>query len=222
MISVLIPLYNGIEFLDKTLMSVVIQSYKDWEVLIGVNGWESNSTTFQKAFALAKKLHKNIKVYDLQTKGKSASLNKLTTLAKFDWIAILDADDIWLPNKLEKQMPYLSSYDVIGTQCEYFGTMTGQPYIPTGDISTFDFFSLNPMINSSLLMKKKYAYWNESNMIIEDYELLLHLRYRDKIRFFNVDEPLVLHRLHPQSHFNHSNASHVPSLLASIRELYKI
>ena len=59
--------------------------------------------------------------------------------SNFKWISLLDVDDIWLPNKLESQIPYMSRYDIIGTQCEYFGDLTSSPNSPLRDTTQFDF-----------------------------------------------------------------------------------
>jgi len=49
MISILIPLYNGIEFLEESVNSVINQTYSQWELLIGVNGYSTNSDIYFKA-----------------------------------------------------------------------------------------------------------------------------------------------------------------------------
>ena len=48
-ISILIPIYNGVEYLDQSLSSIIRQTYKDWEVIIGINGVSSNSIVEEKA-----------------------------------------------------------------------------------------------------------------------------------------------------------------------------
>jgi len=223
LVTVLIPLYNGIEFLPISLGSVCQQTFKDWRVLIGINGHEPNSGVCQKARTLAKALiekyklssHK-IQVIDLpQTiKGKPAALNSLVTSTKSQWVSILDVDDFWMPNKLESQAPFMETHDVIGSVCHYFGDMSGIPQIPIGDFSDADFIQGNPIINSSVLMKTHLAKYKEDE-ILEDYELWLHLRYKEtNIQFFNVSEILVGHRIHKQSAFNNMNIDYVPGLLA--------
>lgn len=222
LVSVLIPLYNGIEFLEEALVSVKAQTYTNWEVLIGVNGWPANSETFKRANELMKAHQIPGYLFDLvNCVGKPATLNALVAHAKSDWIALLDADDIWHRQKLEFQMKMIQHFDVIGSQCMYFGTMEGSPSIPVGDITEFDFFSINPLLNSSILMKTKYAMWNSQNRILEDYELWFHLRYREHLRFYNLPLPLMFHRVYPTSHFNGSNGDAVEDLKNSMRKLYR-
>lgn len=221
LISVLIPLYNGIEFLEEALVSVKAQTYREWEVLIGVNGWPANSDIYKKASELMKAHQISGYLFDLvDCKGKPATLNALATQAHGDWIALLDVDDVWHPQKLEFQTMLTEQYDVIGTHCMYFGTMSGSPSIPMGNISDVDFFSVNPLLNSSVLMKKTYAIWNPQNLILEDYELWFHLRYREHLQFFNIELPLLYHRIHPTSYFNGSNGNAVEDLKVSMRQLY--
>jgi glycosyltransferase involved in cell wall biosynthesis len=213
-ISILIPIYNGVEYLDQSLSSIIRQTYKDWEVIIGINGVSSNSIVEEKAMEIVKLLNKDstyeIRVIYYDTKGKPATLNKMVLDAKYPYIALLDVDDIWIDVKLEKQLKYLDIYDVIGTGCRYFGDYDHYPNLPYGDLRYFNFLQFNPIINSSAIIKKKCAYWNE-NEFLEDYDLWLRL-FKENKKFFNIDECLVLHRIHNDSCFNGTNHLHVEEL----------
>jgi hypothetical protein len=94
----------------------------------------------------------------------------------------------------------MENYDVIGTNCRYFGERDNEPDVPLGDISNFDFRRTNPVINSSCLIKKSLCFWNP-NTNAEDYELWLRL-WKNKCKFYNVPEIQVLHRIHQSSAFN--------------------
>jgi hypothetical protein len=146
-----------------------------------------------------------VRAYDFHTiKGKANTLNEMIVFCKYDYIAILDVDDIWLPNKLEAQVELLKQdiYDVIGTKCVYFESLENVvPDIPTGDISDFDFKQVNPIINSSAVLRKDLGYWKEEFAGVEDYHLWVRLRKQGK-RFFNIEDVLVRHRVHPTSAFN--------------------
>ena len=208
-ISILIPIYNGIEFFDESLKSIVNQTYKNWEVIIGINGRYNNEIFLNKVNDIVKKYNFNnkydIKIINFDFKGKSITLNKLLLYSKYDNIALLDVDDIWTDNKLELQIKYLDNYDVIGTKCKYFGDINNfEPNIPVGDISNYDFLILNPIINSSVIIKKKYCYWDNSFEGLEDYNLWLSLYFK-KIKFFNLDNILCYHRIHKTSAFNNTN-----------------
>jgi teichuronic acid biosynthesis glycosyltransferase TuaG len=194
------PIYNGIEFIDDSVGSILEQTYTDWELIIGINGHPINSDVYKIAKHF-ETVDTRIRVYDFyEIRGKANTSNKMIQYCSGDYVGILDVDDIWHEKKLELQIPFLYDYDVIGARCVYFGDINGKvPDIPTGNISEFDFKKFNPIINSSAIIKKELAWWND--IVIEDYDLFLRLwALRNKI--YNVDEVLVNHRIHKNSAFN--------------------
>lgn len=214
MISILIPIYNGIEFIEESVSSVLNQTYDQWELLIGINGHPRDSEVYKIAKEYEKKSGK-VRVFDFYNiRGKSNTLNEMIPFCSYNYVAILDVDDIWHQQKLEAQSHQLEKYDVIGSNCVWFGDRPGiVPQIPTGDISNIDFSLVNPIINSSSVIRKELCYWNENG--IEDYDLWLRLRKQNK-KFFNFKEILVKHRIHNASAFNSKgNDNKVEGLLNS-------
>jgi glycosyltransferase involved in cell wall biosynthesis len=209
MISILIPIYNGIEFVEESFSSVLNQTYDKWELLIGINGHPENSDVYKIAKEYQSKSEKSgqalgkIRVFDFYTiRGKSNTLNEMISLCSYNYVAILDVDDIWHPQKLEIQSQALNDFDVIGSNCVWFGDRPGiVPKIPEGDISNYDFALVNPIINSSSIIKKGFCYWNNACDGVEDYDLWLRLRKLNK-KFYNFKEILVKHRIHNASAFN--------------------
>lgn len=219
MISILMPIYNGIEFIDESVTSIINQTFTDWELIIGINGHPTGSNVFTSAFKY-QTIDKRIRVIDLPdtVKGKSMALNSLISYCSFDWVALLDVDDIWVPTKLESQLPFMNDNDVIGTKCKYFGDRTSIPYIPVGPCSTFNFLSSNPIINSSCLLKKELCNWNTSLLALEDYELWLKL-WRNNKKFYNVNSVEVFHRIHSTSAFN-TNTELQKKILLMLKHQY--
>jgi glycosyltransferase involved in cell wall biosynthesis len=222
MISILIPIYNGIEFIEESVTSVLNQTYSEWELLIGINGHPQNSDVYKIAKEYENKSNK-IKVFDFYTiKGKSNTLNEMIKHCSYNYIAILDVDDIWHLQKLEIQIEkVIEGYDVIGSKCILFGNRLDKQNkvlnLPVGDISYYNFSLTNPIINSSVIIKKELCHWNENG--IEDYDLWLQLKNQKK-RFYNCKQILVKHRLHHDSAFNaKGNGLKVDNLL--IRYGYK-
>jgi glycosyltransferase involved in cell wall biosynthesis len=214
MISILIPIYNGIDFICESVSSVLRQTYGEWELIIGINGHPKDSSVYKIAKEYEKMTSK-IRVLDLyEIKGKSNALNEMIKHCSFNYVAILDVDDIWHEQKLELQAQMLNKFDVIGSNCVWFGDRPGiVPYIPVGDISNYDFSSVNPIINSSSVIRKELCYWKENG--IEDYDLWLRLRNQNK-KFFNFKEILVKHMIHNASAFNSKgNNDKVDNLLLS-------
>ena len=208
------PIYNGIEFIEESVSSILRQNYDQWELLIGINGYPPNSNVYKIAKEYENKNGK-IRVYDFyEIKGKSNTLNEMIRFCNYNYVALLDVDDIWHDEKLNVQSQLLNHYDVIGSKCVWFGDRAGViPSIPVGDISNYDFSLVNPIINSSTLIKKELCYWNENG--IEDYDLWLRLRRQNK-KFYNFKEILVKHRIHNTSAFNSKgNDNKVDNLLIS-------
>ena len=207
------PIYNGIEYFTESFYSIISQTFNEWELIIAINGHEQNSNIYNFANCIVSKypqmLHK-IKILDFyHISGKSNTLNAMLEYCKYNYVALLDVDDIWFENKLEKQIQYLNDYDVIGSKCIYFKT-NGQtdngPDLPVGDFTNFDFKQFNPIINSSSVIRKELCYWDNSIDGVEDYDLWFRLK-RDGKKFYNLPDVLVKHRLHNDSAFNSNGNS---------------
>ena len=208
-ISILIPIYNGHKYLKKCLKSVYAQTYNNYEIIIGINGHELNSDVYKKCKNIIKSFDKNnITLVDYGkfdcVNPKSKTLNEMTKITKYYWIALLDVDDLWLPDKLQKQTNVIinrnNKFDVIGTKCQYFNKSTKIPQLPSNNISEHDFMLFNPIINSSVIIRKSLCYWED--IIYEDYYMWLDLWKNKKCNFFNINEILVKHMIHPESSFN--------------------
>jgi len=235
-ISVIIPLYNGIEFLPQAIASVVNQTHVKWELIIGVNGYPPDSDVERKANEIKNMFVNNkdyivVKHYD--TKGAPLTINALAKDAKYDYVALLDADDYWDACKLEVQILHavMSNYDVVGTSCRYIGVKAIMnddiitnffiPGIPLNEVSTpdFDIFKVNPMICSSILIRKELLEFEDH--FVYDYNLWFKL-FLQKKRFFNVPEIMVYHRVHQNSAFNNSNSDYVDELREKWRKIYSL
>lgn len=212
MIGILIPLYNGIEFLEECLQSVSTQTYKDWQVWIGVNGHgDDGGEVGKRAKDIAtmdERIH--VIVQDTTIKGKVESLHHLMGLLphSVEWIALLDADDKWSPIKLEKQVQLLDRYgsagvDVIGTHCQIFGDRMNSPVLPSGWIHPNVLTEYNPMINSSVLIRRKWCHWEYNSMCygMEDYYLWMKILLQGGT-LYNIPEKLTWHRVYSSSSFN--------------------
>ena len=207
MISILLPLYNGENFLEEAIESIKKQTYKEWVLYIGVNGHGLGSDTFKRV------KHKfeadNILVFEFDLKSKPLTLNKLCEYVKTEHIALIDVDDTWDPEKLEKQMKYKDKYDIIGTLGRYIGDKKGKIDIEKGEISYNQIFFHNCVINSSVIMKKKF--YTGEDVLLDDYNLWF-CAIEQGATFYNLPEILTNHRVHNDSHFNHINNDHVMKL----------
>jgi glycosyltransferase involved in cell wall biosynthesis len=209
MITVVIPLYNGVEFLEECLISVRAQIFQDWTCIIGVNGHgPGGGPVMTQAISIAGELQDDrFKVVNLpNVRGAPAAINALVAMAKTEWIAHLDADDKWHPMKLHCQVKSLegASADIVGTFCKYFGDWTGGPNIQPGYVLEDAFHRMNPMIHSSILIRKELAHYTDE-FVTYDYDCWVRNLLAKKV-FFNVPLELTFHRVYSASYFNASGA----------------
>ena len=101
-VSVITPVYNVEQYIDKTLESVFCQTYKDIEIILVDDCSKDKSA---QIIAKYKEAHPEI-IYFLQDKnmGAGAARNKALELASGQYVAFLDSDDLWLPEKTERQI----------------------------------------------------------------------------------------------------------------------
>jgi len=122
-ISILMPIYTGVEFLKDSISSILSQTYENWELTIGVYGYPKFGKVYQSVLNIVSSINdtqrKKITVIDLYPiKNKSNALHDILTCytsPHSSHIALLDVHDIWEPNKLLIQLPYLGHFDVVGT-----------------------------------------------------------------------------------------------------------
>jgi glycosyltransferase involved in cell wall biosynthesis len=199
LISVLIPLRNGVEFLHDSVASVTAQTHSHWEIIIGVNGHSQVSRAMRQATECADRDSRIRAVHLPNIDSKSSALNIMARVADSDWLCLLDVDDVWTPTKLERQVPYVGCYGVIGTLAEYFGDTVGNIPVLSGEFGFEELMLTNHVVNSSAMLHKRDAVWEE--LELEDYAMWLRLAHSGR-GFFNVPEVLVRHRIHKASAFN--------------------
>ena len=208
-ITVCIPLYNGIEHLPETISSIKSQSYTQWNCIIGVNGHgPTGGSVLEKATAIVAGDARFRVVNYPHARSVADVDNAMAVDASGDWIAHVDADDLWMARKLETQVAALNgqavSAKIIGTDCCYFGERNGKPAIKTGWVGANDLASANHIINSSTLLHKSVAKYSNRFHGCEDYDLWVRSALNG-VKIYNIPEILVAHRIHSQSNFNASN-----------------
>lgn len=206
MISILLAVYNGEKYLSQSIECILSQTCPEWELLIGFNGTYDRSKEIAYSYQ-----DKRIKIFDYGLdKGKGKTLNKLIAESNYDWCAMQDDDDIWMPQKLEQQILLTKQFDVIGTYILYIdsnNTIIGSPKLAQQhkDIKYLTLDGINQIANSSSIFKKQpiieLSGWNMDLKDKEDLDLWQRLLRAGSV-FANVPQYLTLHRLHKDSNFN--------------------
>ena len=105
LVSVITPSYNSLSFIEETIKSVKAQSYSNWEMLIVDDYSQDGSREIIRKYA---EVDKRIKLISLSENGGVAKARNVALQeAKGDYVAFLDSDDLWLPQKLEKQVAFM-------------------------------------------------------------------------------------------------------------------
>ena len=114
-ISVLLPVYNGERWLSQSIESVLSQTFADFELLIIDDGSTDSSLSIIRDFAL---LDSRVRYLEQENHGLVSTLNRGIQACNADWIARIDADDLWHPIKLSEQyslVKNLPSISCVGT-----------------------------------------------------------------------------------------------------------
>ena len=197
--------YNGGPYLDEAITSIRDQSFADFEFLILDDGSTDNSRAVITAHAQA---DPRIRLIFRENRGLVASLNQLIGECRSPLIARMDADDISLPDRFERQMAFLAQHPdhgVIGSDCLRVGpdgTPLGLPDIPR-PLSHEDVLanleSGHLMLHNAVIFKREVidavGGYRPAFAHAEDYDLWLRLS--QVTRLANLPEKLVTYRIYP-------------------------
>ena len=208
LISVILPVYNAEKFLNESINSILEQTYTHFELIIVNDGSTDTSQSIIDHYSDPRIR----KINHTQNKGLVASLNEAIVSAKGDMIVRMDADDIALKDRVQKQVQYLLDHpaiDIVGTHAVFFETNTQSPMANWElDLNTITPSSIkkaltweNCMIHPSICMRSEIAkslLYNEHQKNYEDYDLWLRAT-ADNINIAKIDESLLYYRVQPNS-----------------------
>lgn len=115
LVSIIMPSWNTEQFIGESIRSVLNQTYKNWELLIVDDCSSDNTDEIVASFSDPR--IKYIKAR--KNKGAALARNKALRIAKGEWIAFLDSDDLWMPDKLEKQLEFMLSNGYVFSYHEF-------------------------------------------------------------------------------------------------------
>ena len=130
LVSIIMPSFNTGQYIGNSIKSVQKQTYTNWELLIVDDCSTDNSDEVIKLFLGDRR----IKYFGLKkNSGAAYCRNKALKAARGRWIAFLDSDDLWLPEKLEKQIRFMEKNEYSFTCTDYRIQLNGRwlPYIYT-------------------------------------------------------------------------------------------
>lgn len=106
MVSIIMPSYNTVNFISGSIESVRAQTYTNWELIIVDDCSTDNTDDVVKPYLNDPRV---IYIKNPKNSGAAVSRNRAIRAAKGKWIAFLDSDDLWMPEKIEKQIAYMTN-----------------------------------------------------------------------------------------------------------------
>lgn len=198
-VTIGIPFYNNSGTLKTAINSILMQTYTDWELILINDGSQDNSCDIAKQYLSDKVTLIN----DDKNIGLAARLNQITSLAKGQYIARMDADDMCGPERISLQVKYMEEnldVDFVGTGICYLNNNDipiGELLLPSNhsDICKKPFNGIS-ICHASILVRKEWYQKNQySNItkVAQDQELWL--KTYSKSKYANLTQPLYYYRL---------------------------
>ena len=199
LISIIMAAYNAEKTIEQAINSVLSQTYPDFELLV-VNDCSTDKTAML-AEAIVKKDDRVRLISNEKNSGVSYTRKHGLEEASGEWVAILDSDDAWAPEKLEKQinLQKKTNADLLFTGSAFMDA-DGKPidwYLAApAEVTYRQLLKQNVLSNSSALVRKElYAkYYAVGDGMHEDFALWLNI-LKDGRKAYRVDEPLLIYRI---------------------------
>jgi teichuronic acid biosynthesis glycosyltransferase TuaG len=202
LVSVVIPAFNSELYITECIDSVLNQTYQNFEIIIIDDGSTDSTVNIVSEYKSDK-----IRFFHQKNSGSGAARNHGVMQALGNWIAFIDADDIWLPDKLQKQLKHCSNQVWSHTDLFFHGN-TYPKYTKTTELTSKHFgFILKHLLvensigTSSVIINKEifqeFGGFNTDLRALQDWDLWL--RIAEKYEICYLDEPLVYYRVHSNS-----------------------
>ena len=206
LVSIIINCFNGEKYLRRAIESIISQTYKNWEIIFWDNQSNDRSAKIFKEYKDDRlKYYLSSSHIEILYKAKNLALKKVNG----EFVAFLDADDWWLPEKLEKQIPLFDDPDVgmvYGNVWLFFEKKNKRKIYKKGNLPTGKI--LNELLNDYVVGSPTYVirkksleslefYFNENFHIIGDFDINIRLSVNWKIDC--VQFPLAVSRRHDKN-----------------------
>lgn len=134
LVSIIMPSWNCDRFVEESILSILAQTYTNWELL-----FQDDCSTDETRGIVLEYASRDARIkYECNSENSGAAITRNNAIkrAKGRWIAFLDSDDLWLPNKLEKQVRFMqennyaftyTEYQEINEQSEFLGIKVSGP-----------------------------------------------------------------------------------------------
>lgn len=201
-VSVVMPVYNSEEYLREAIDSIISQTFTDWEFII-VNEYGSNKAATDILAEYAAMDPRIIVIQNKKRLGIAESLNVGLQMAKGEYIARMDGDDLSMPERLQRQVEYLDTHLDIDLCGSYISDVSGnkldwQLELNSGQIYS-DIIFFSPCVHPTImfrarLIEKMHIEYSSDFVASEDYDFFEKICSVGKI--INLPQILLCYRLH--------------------------
>jgi glycosyltransferase involved in cell wall biosynthesis len=204
-ISVVMSVYNDERFVGEAIDSILAQDFADFEFLVIDDRSTDDSSAVIQDRA---RTDSRIRILPSLEKGRVPALNSLFAAASADWVAIMDSDDVSMPERFSRQLAFLAAHGdhgVIGCECSLIGpdgAPVSRPKIerPLTHSQIVANLEARPLINHNAVMVSRDAVrqiggYRKAYRHAEDYDLWLRLSEVTKLA--NLPEELAKYRIYP-------------------------
>lgn len=195
LVSIIMPSYNTGKYIGDSIKSVLSQTYEDWELIIVDDDSNDDTLKVIETFNDNRiKVFHNDKHY-----GAAYSRNKALREAKGKWIAFLDSDDLWMPEKLEKQMDFMLTNDIHFSYTNYervdeLGRKKNKLVTGPKIIGNRDLFNYNWMGCLTVMYDAEFVGRIQIENILRTNDYAMWLIIIQKCDCYLLDETLALYR----------------------------
>lgn len=197
-ISVIMGIYNCESTLTIAIESIINQTYSDWELIMCDDG--STDNTYQIAKNYSEQYENIVLIRNNENSGLAFSLNHCLKYAKGKYVARMDADDVSLPERFEKQVSFLNKnneFDLVGSWIQLFDGLNDLTVRKVKEIpEKRDLIKGAPYVHPTIMMRKS-VYDNLNGYIVsnrtqrcEDLDLWFRF-YSSGYRGYNLQMPLL-------------------------------
>lgn len=198
LVSVVIPAFNGAKYIGETIESILAQTYRPLEVLVVDDG--STDATGE----IVQRFGDPVRYIRQQNAGTAAARNRAVAESRGEFIALLDQDDLWVPHKLERQIPRFAEDAQIGlvfAGIEFFDTKSGKitaTYFPGDELDLCDLLAHVVLPVQTILFRRsaleKIGPFDTTLGGTDDWDI--GIRMAAEFRMVGVNEILGRVRLH--------------------------
>lgn len=208
-VDVIIPAFNAAKYLPTTIESVISQTFDDWQIWLVDDG--STDNTAEVVAPFLDRLGSKLQYIKQQNQGQPRARNAAIRASSGEFIALLDADDVWLPCRLEESLKTLDEHPnaglsyglitLVDSEGKLGGTFKGNPKYAEGHIAPYLYMRKVELPCPTITFRRRcideVGMFDEKMRATEDRDLCLRVALRYEVAF--VPKVIAYYRMSPGS-----------------------